>query len=51
MFTTDQMLDEYKVLGFALGLCVVERKSDGVQGTLDFHAKDGVRYYHDFMEA
>jgi hypothetical protein len=49
--TKDQMLDQYKVLGFAMYLCVVERKSDGVRGTLDFCDVDGVRYYYDFQEA
>lgn len=34
--TTDEMLAEYEVLGFALGFCIVQRKSDGVKGTLDF---------------
>ena len=45
--TTQEMQDKYKVLGFALGLCVVERKEDGVQGTLDFdHAP---RVYYNFQ--
>ncbi len=57
MLTKDQMLDEYNVLGFALSMCVVERKADGVRGTLDFtHVPmdDGVhvvRYYYNFQEA
>lgn len=51
MLTKDQMLDEYSVMGFALGMCVVERKADGVRGTLDFRAEDGVRYYYNFQEA
>ena len=51
MITKDQMLDEYNVLGFALGMCVVERKADGVRGTLDFTPVDGVRYYYNFQEA
>jgi|LakMenE01Jun11ns_1017448.scaffolds.fasta_scaffold9559130_1 hypothetical protein len=49
--TKDQMLSEYTVLGFAMYLCVVERKSDGVRGTLDFSDVAGVRYYYDFKEA
>lgn len=45
--TTDEMLAEYEVLGFALGFCIVQRKSDGVKGTLDFdHAP---RRYHNFV--
>ena len=49
--TKDQMLSEYTVLGFAMYMCVVERKSDGVRGTLDFTDVDGTRFYHDFKEA
>lgn len=49
--TKDEMLDQFSVLGFAYGYCVVERKSDGVKGTLDFYPEDGVRYYHNFLEA
>jgi hypothetical protein len=49
--TKDQMLEHYTVLGFAMYLCVVERKSDGVRGTLDFTDVAGVRFYYDFKEA
>lgn len=48
--TKDQMLQNYTVLGFAHYLCVVERKSDGVRGTLDFTDVDGVRFYYNFQE-
>ena len=51
MLTKDEMLDQYSVLGFALGMCIVERKEDGVKGTLDFAPVDGVRYYYNFLEA
>jgi hypothetical protein len=49
--TKEQMQKHYQVLGFAMYLCVVERKSDGVRGTLDFADVDGVRFYYDFKEA
>ena len=49
--TRDHMLQRYTVLGFAHYLCVVERKSDGVRGTLDFTDVDGVRFYYNFQEA
>ena len=49
--TKDQMLEQYEVLGFALGLCVVRRKSDGKCGSLYFDNLNGVRYYYDFQEA
>jgi hypothetical protein len=49
--TKDQMLEQYSVLGFAHYLCVVERKSDGVRGTLDFAEVNGERFYYGFQEA
>ena len=49
--TTNQMLEQYEVLGFAAYMCVVRRKSDGRRGTLDFGTVDGVRYYYNFQEA
>ena len=47
--TTDEMRDQYKVMGFSLNMCVVERKSDGVKGTLDFDHSP--RVYYNFQEA
>lgn len=49
--TKDQMLEHYTVLGFAMNLCLVERKEDGVRGTLDFSDVVGVRYYYGFQAA
>lgn len=50
--TKDEMLDKYDVLGFAYYMCVVERKSDGVRGTLDFSDdQNGIRRYYNFVEA
>lgn len=47
--TTEEMREQFEVLGFALGFVVVRRKSDGVQGTLDFdHAP---RRYYNFVPA
>lgn len=51
MLTKAQMMEEYEVLGFAMGYCVVKRRSDGVKGTLMFGTVNDVRYYHDFQEA
>jgi hypothetical protein len=63
MLTKDQMLEQYEVLGFAYGMCVVKRMSDGVKGTLDFgdhpilRPEDSdnplgyTRYYYNFVEA
>jgi hypothetical protein len=55
MFTKDEMLQEYEVLGFAAYMCMVKRKSDGVIGTFSFDAFDVdgklIRKYYDFQEA
>ena len=49
--TKNEMLERYEVLGFAINLCVVERKSDAVRGTLKFSSSEGVRYYYAFQVA
>jgi hypothetical protein len=55
MLTKDQMLEQYEVLGFGYGMCVVQRKADGVKGTLDFgewiQDNGMTRYYYNFVEA
>jgi hypothetical protein len=54
MLTKDELLKDYEVLGFAMYMCMVKRKSDGVVGTFAFDAfeEDGrlVRKYYDFVE-
>ena len=47
--TTAEMQEQYKVIGFSLNMCIVERKSDGVKGTLDFDHSP--RLYYNFQEA
>lgn len=37
-WTTEQLREEFDVMGFAAGYCVVRRKSDRVVGSLTFHA-------------
>ena len=49
--TKDQMLEQYEVLGFALGFCIVRDRQTGKEGTFDFAPHDGVRYYYNFVEA
>ena len=49
--TKDQMLEQYEVLGFALGFCIVRDRQTGKEGTFDFAPHDGVRYYYNFQEA
>ena len=47
-WNTKELQEEFKVIGFSMGVCVVERKSDGVKGSLDFdHAP---RVYYDFEQ-
>jgi hypothetical protein len=50
MMTKDEMMKDYIVKAFAMGLCIVQRRSDGLTGTLEFDAKDGIRYYYNFQE-
>lgn len=43
-WNTDELREDFDVLGFALGYVVVKRKADGVIGSLEFdHAPR--RYY------
>jgi hypothetical protein len=46
-WTTDELQQDYKVIGFAFGYCAVERKSDGQRGSLSF--RDRPREYYDFV--
>jgi hypothetical protein len=50
---TTEMQAAFEVLGFAFGMCIVKRRIDGVQGTLDFYRDEttNTRVYHNFMEA
>ena len=48
-WTTEQMQEEFKVLGFSYGYCAVERKSDGQKGSLDFGGMP--RKYFNFIKA
>lgn len=52
MYTKEEMLAEFDVIGFWLGICIVKRKSDGVKGTLEFTTDPTIpRIYSDFQEA
>lgn len=51
MLTKDEMMENYIVKAFAMGLCIVQRRSDGLTGTLDFDTYNGVRYYSNFKVA
>jgi hypothetical protein len=48
-WTTDELQEDFKVLGFSHGYCAVQRKSDGVKGSLDFDGRP--RVYFNFKKA
>ena len=48
VWNTDELTEEFQVKGFALGLVVVKRKSDGKIGSLDFSHMP--RFYYNFLE-
>ncbi|MBY0523628.1 MAG: hypothetical protein K2R98_09515 [Gemmataceae bacterium] len=46
VWTTDQLRDDFEVIGFMAPLVVVHRKADGVKGSLEFqHAP---RFFFNF---
>jgi len=45
--TTEQMQEKYEVIAFAAPLVIVKRKSDNVEGTLQFDHRP--RFYYDFI--
>jgi hypothetical protein len=47
--TTEEMQEQYEVLGFQFYMCVVKRKSDGMKGVLDFDHSP--RLYYNFQPA
>lgn len=46
-WNTAELQEQYTVKGFGTSLCVVERKSDGVLGSLNFDHHP--RIYYDFV--
>jgi hypothetical protein len=48
-WTTDELQQDFKVLGFAYGYCAVERKSDRQKGSLAFGGRP--RKYFNFKES
>lgn len=50
-WTTEEMTEEFNVVGFLAPYVVVERKSDGQRGTLQFVQNPGAaRVYFGFLE-
>lgn len=47
-WTTDMLRQDFDVLGFSMGLVVVQRKSDNKKGSLDF--EHSPRVYHSWQE-
>ena len=47
MWSTDQLSDDFEVLGFMAPLVVVRRRSDGRKGSLEF--QHGPRFYFNFQ--
>ena len=46
-WTTEEMEQDFEVIGFSHGYCAVKRKSDGVKGSLDFGGRP--RKYFNFV--
>ena len=46
--TTQEMLEQFEVLGFGYGYCAVKRKDDGARGVLSFDHNP--RFYYNFQE-
>jgi hypothetical protein len=47
VWTTDELANDFEVIGFAAPLCVVRRKRDGVKGSLEF--QHSPRLYFNFQ--
>jgi hypothetical protein len=46
-WTTDQLREEFEVIGFMAPFCIVRRKSDGVKGSMEF--THDPRFYFNFV--
>jgi len=47
-WTTQQLREDFEVLGFSMGIVVARRRSDGVKGSLEF--THNPRLYHGWAE-
>ena len=43
-WTTTELTEDFKVLGFAYGYCAVERKSDNQKGSFNFGGRPRIYY-------
>jgi hypothetical protein len=48
VWNTDQLSDDFEVVGFMAPLVVVRRRADGVKGSLEF--QHNARFYFSFKE-
>jgi hypothetical protein len=49
VWNTEELQRDFEVLGFAMCLCVVRRRSDGVKGSIEFGHSP--RFYYSFTPA
>jgi len=47
VWSTDELADEFQVIGFLAPICVVKRRADGVKGSLEF--QHSPRFYFNFQ--
>jgi hypothetical protein len=46
VWDTDQLMEEFEVIGFMAPICVVRRRADGVKGSVEF--QHNPRFYFSF---
>lgn len=46
-WTTDELREEFEVIGFMAPFCAVKRKADGVKGSMEF--THSPRFYFNFV--
>jgi hypothetical protein len=49
-WTTQELQQEFEVLGFSMGFVVVKRKSDGAVGSMTFERVGDQRIYSGWVE-
>jgi hypothetical protein len=47
VWSTDELVEEFEVIGFMAPICVVRRRSDGQKGSVEF--QHSPRYYFGFQ--
>jgi hypothetical protein len=49
VWTTDELREDFEVIGFVYYMCQVRRKSDGAEGIIQFQHEP--RFYYGFEES